>query len=498
MTRRFVPCRGTLIATLVGTLAAASPAAAGINDQPASELAQRSMDRDLSDKREQVKAKQMVAFAKVKCGVYCGEKAKAELALAEAVRLSYEGKDEKAQRLFTKAINDDGDVVLPERHAGPNSPAARNLAIAKGESVPPAGSPDDKPPPEEEKKPDEKKEPKAKKKKESKPESSDEDDEIGGGSTIEATVGLEVTGYMDDNSVEVNNPGVMVNIEDPVNGWGVNASLAVDVLTAASPDIVSMASPKWQDERIAPAIGGHVKVDNWDISLSGNMSIESDYFAYGGSVGVAVETLNKQLVPSLTYSYGHDTAGRAGTPFDVYRLDLDRHGIIAAFSIVMSKRALMVPSLTYVFETGRQEKPYRYIPLFEPNVEIENGESIESVNEQRTPVRMEERLPTTRHRFAPAVLFAYRFDGFTLRVTERLYADSWRQVATTSDFRLPIDLGDDFRITPHARFHAQSGTAFWERAYRGARLASGPYIQPNFRTGDRELGPLMNATGGLG
>ncbi|MEM9694182.1 MAG: hypothetical protein AAGA56_16655, partial [Myxococcota bacterium] len=59
-------------------------------------------------------------------------------------------------------------------------------------------------------------------------------------------------------------------------------------------------------------------------------------------------------------------------------------------------------------------------------------------------------------------------------------------------------VGDDFRITPHVRFHAQNGAVFWERAYRGARLAAGPYIQPNYRTGDRELGPLVNATGGLG
>jgi hypothetical protein len=46
------------------------------------------------------------------------------------------------------------------------------------------------------------------------------------------------------------------------------------------------------------------------------------------------------------------------------------------------------------------------------------------------------------------------------------------------------------------RFHLQSPVSFWQRAY-----VSGPgpgWDLPEFRTGDRELGPLHTYTGGGG
>ncbi|MGH7330595.1 MAG: hypothetical protein ACREJX_19775, partial [Polyangiaceae bacterium] len=48
---------------------------------------------------------------------------------------------------------------------------------------------------------------------------------------------------------------------------------------------------------------------------------------------------------------------------------------------------------------------------------------------------------------------------------------------------------------PHARFHAQTSVNFWQRAYTLGTVASG-FDYPALRTGDRELGPLVNVTGG--
>ena len=56
-----------------------------------------------------------------------------------------------------------------------------------------------------------------------------------------------------------------------------------------------------------------------------------------------------------------------------------------------------------------------------------------------------------------------------------------------------IDVGPVLEVGPHARFHAQSPVSFWERAY-----TLGPGMEyPTFRTGDRELGPLLSGTLGL-
>src|SRR5690606_28791297 len=101
--------------------------------------------------------------------------------------------------------------------------------------------------------------------------------------------------------VNVLTPGLLLGVEDPVNGWGINGSFLVDVVSAASPDIVSMASPRWEDVRYAPALGGHVKIEDWDLSLNGSYSTESDHRSIGAGAGIAVDLMNKQVTPSLAY-----------------------------------------------------------------------------------------------------------------------------------------------------------------------------------------------------
>ena len=51
-------------------------------------------------------------------------------------------------------------------------------------------------------------------------------------------------------------------------------------------------------------------------------------------------------------------------------------------------------------------------------------------------------------------------------------------------------------IWPHVRFHAQTAVSFWQRAYVSGERRG--FDLPEFRTGDRELGPLWTATGGGG
>jgi hypothetical protein len=82
------------------------------------------------------------------------------------------------------------------------------------------------------------------------------------------------------------------------------------------------------------------------------------------------------------------------------------------------------------------------------------------------------------------------------RSASTFYTDSWGLTASTTDARWIWDLGARFSFWPHARFHIQSPVGFWQRAY-----VSGPapgWSIPEFRTGDRELGPLFTLTGGGG
>jgi len=92
--------------------------------------------------------------------------------------------------------------------------------------------------------------------------------------------------------------------------------------------------------------------------------------------------------------------------------------------------------------------------------------------------------------------YAHRFDASTLRLEERLYDDSWGLFASSSDARWIFDLGRRFSMWPHARLHAQTSVSFWQLAYVSGSATG--WSLPEYRTGDRELGPLVTTEGGFG
>ncbi len=307
----------------------------------------------------------------------------------------------------------------------------------------------------------------------------------------------EASGYLDTDATGVLTPGVGVDVSSVTSGWGFGGDFLVDVVTAASADIVATASPKWTDVRYVPTLNGHFKVGDVTLGAAAAASVESDYYAGSGTLSFSIDTLEKTVTPALSYSFGYDVAARRGTPLSVYSLELMRHAAAASVTFVVNKSTIFVPGLTAVLEFGDQEKPYRYLPTFAAGTTVSNGASAAEVDAARTSVRVAENSPDARQRYAGSALVAHRFDNATVRVEERLYMDSWWLMATTTDFTLPVDVGDSIRLWPHARFHAQKGVSFWNRAYEMEETAQG-LRAPGLRVGDRELGPFLAASLGGG
>jgi hypothetical protein len=327
----------------------------------------------------------------------------------------------------------------------------------------------------------------------------------GSGLSFNLHLGTEISAYHDSDHVDVVTPAFMVAAESPTGGWGVNASFLVDVVTAASTDIVATASPRWRETRYVPAVGGHKKFGDVDVSLKGNLSREPDYLALSAGGGVSVDLRQKTITPSLGYEFSHDVSGRAGTPFSVFSHQINRHSLAAGATFVLDKATFFAAGLTAVLESGDTSKPYRSIPLFAPDVaaRVPVGLSIEGVAQNRLPIRPYEQLPTERQRWAVAGLIAHRFRASTIRAEERLYIDSWGLKASTTAAQYFIDLDERLRIWPQFRFNAQTGTSFWRLAYEGAPVFDKSkqlvgVAVPALRTGDRELGPLFGLTLGAG
>jgi hypothetical protein len=320
-------------------------------------------------------------------------------------------------------------------------------------------------------------------------------------STITKTASLEFATYDDTDHVTVYTPSVRLGI-DSASGASLHASYLVDIVSAASVDVVSTASSRWREVRQAGTLDGQYKPSDFGVALGGSLSSEPDYLAYGAYAKVIKDFDQKNWTVTLGYGYSHDTAGRCAangcTPFSVFSRNLERGTFNAGVAWVADSRSVAGIGVDVILEDGDPSKPYRYIPMFASDVAptVARGASIAQVNALRLPERPLEQLPLTRQRIALMPRYAHRFDGSTVRLEERLYDDSWGLIASSTDAKWIFDLGPRVVLWPHVRFHVQSAVSFWQRAY-----VSGPapgWDLPEFRTGDRELGPLWTADGGLG
>jgi hypothetical protein len=319
-------------------------------------------------------------------------------------------------------------------------------------------------------------------------------------SNLNVRVFAEASGYTDSMDVDVVTPSVGFQMENVTGGWGVGASFLVDVVTAASVDILATASPRWREVRWAPALNGHKKFGDFDVAINGSLSREPDYLATSVGGRMALDLRQKTITPSLGYEYSHDIVGRVGTTFEAFSRLIDRHAINAGLGLVLTKATFASLTFTAVFEEGDSSKPYRHIPVFDAVTapSIPRGLDIDSVNVLRLPERPLEQLPTSRRRIALAGSAAHRFRKATLRLSQRGYTDSWGVWASTTDGRFMVDVLDGLRLWPHIRFHVQTAAEFYALAYAAEPDGGGGFRLPAVRTGDRELGPLWTFTGGAG
>ena len=316
---------------------------------------------------------------------------------------------------------------------------------------------------------------------------------------LQVHVGLEMSGYTDSVSVHVLTPAVRGSVASPTAGWNVGANYLVDVVTAASPDVVATASRRFHDVRHVAGVTGGYKPGRFGAQAFANYSQERDYISRTLGITATGDFADKQVTPALGYSYTWDTIGRTGTDYDVFSRPFNTHEITAGSTFVLTPMTVLVLGGGVALESGDQSKPYRHVPIFEPGVNVPIGASVDEVNRNRLPAKPLEQLPLDRQRFSLSGRFITRIGGkATLRIEERLYRDTWAITSSSTDARYLVDVNARFRVWPHLRVHAQSGTSFYNRIYGATLNSDGSATIPRFRTTDRELSPMFGITGGGG
>jgi len=321
----------------------------------------------------------------------------------------------------------------------------------------------------------------------------------GDGPPLVIRAAAELSGYTDSLAVNVLAPKIDASVTSPTAGWNVGAGYLLDVLSAASPDIVSMASRKYTESRHSGHVTGGYKPGLFGAQASANASSEPDYLSLGAGLAVTADLADKTVTPRLGYQIGHDTIGKGQTSFDAFHHTLWSHTVEASVALVLSRRQVLVIGATVQIESGDQSKPYRYVPMFPASVAsgATAGAPIDQVDAARLAARPTEQLPLERTRLAASSRYLHRVGPWgTVRVEERLYGDTWGTKASTTDGRLLIEASERLRVGPHLRLHAQTGASFHRLAYSATVTPTGDVVLPAYRTGDRELAPLVTVTAG--
>jgi Protein of unknown function (DUF3570) len=401
-------------------------------------------------------------------------RAKRAEAQAQKAAVAKAKKRSAARRTAVPDVRSD-EVYLEEEASAEPAPTAAKPATAEREPLPTVGQPPTvEPPPSVEPSP-----------------------HAHGGPTARAS--LETSGYLDTEHVSVLSPTIAVGLADEVSGWSVNGHYLVDVVSAASVDIVSTASPHWTEVRHVGGLLGSMVFDPVTVGASAVVSREPDYLSVTGGATLSIDLLEKNLTPYFAFSREQDSIGRTGLPHEYWD---SKHvtNLQVGLTAVLGRSTIGSVQWDGSFERGYLAKPYRYVPLFAPGQgpSIGAGTSIDEVNRLRLSLRPNEQVPNARDRYAVSGHLAHRAGDSTLRLDERLYVDDWGLLAATSELRFIIDMGRRLELWPHLRHHIQNAVSFWQRAHEAIPGPDGTLGVPVFRAGDRELSPLQTIVIGAG
>ncbi|TNF28172.1 MAG: DUF3570 domain-containing protein [Deltaproteobacteria bacterium] len=287
-------------------------------------------------------------------------------------------------------------------------------------------------------------------------------------------VGVEAVGrvnvYVDNDGNRIVTPLTAVTATLDEGKVILDAHGSVDIMTCASVDVLSAATPRGYFQEVRKEAGGDASVDVAGVLLSAGAvySEENDYSSISGNFGVTKELFQKNTTVALGYSFTDSNVGRSHDP--TFDEDLDSHTVTASVTQVLSRSLVGQVSYFLGYLDGFQSSPYR-------RVRVASG------------VTTPESTPGTRLRNALALrLRAALAPEHFLSGDYRAYLDDWGLVSHTAE------VGYTWQATPwlswrlRDRVYLQSGADFYAWTYDSPR---------RYMTADRELGSFWGNLVGL-
>jgi hypothetical protein len=281
--------------------------------------------------------------------------------------------------------------------------------------------------------------------------------------------------YYDGGGVTIDGPSLLVR-KKFAEKYAVNASYYVDMVSSASIDVITTASP-YDEERTQYGVGFDYLRGKVTYSASFSNSSENDYEADTATLAISQDMFGDLTTVSLFFTRGWDDVTRRGDLTFADEIDRRIYGVDV--SQVATKDLVLGFSFETITEEGFLNNPYRQVRFLDPDAAL--GYSFEA-----------ERYPRTRTGNA----FSARARWFlpyraAFQADYRFYTDTWDILSHTAELAYTHPLDEEWTFDVHYRFYTQSEAEFF------ADLFPREDFQ-NFLARDKELDSMQSHTLGFG
>jgi hypothetical protein len=281
--------------------------------------------------------------------------------------------------------------------------------------------------------------------------------------------------YYDGGGVEIDGPSVLVR-KKFAEKYAVNASYYVDMVSSASIDVITTASP-YSEERTQYGLGFEYLRGKVTYAASFSNSSENDYEADTANFSISQDMFGDLTTVSLSFSRGWDDVTRRGDP--AFKDSIDRRIYGVDISQIASRKLVLGLSWETITEEGFLNNPYRQVRYVD--ADAARGYSYEP-----------ERYPHTRTGNALAVRARYFLPyRAALQGEYRWYNDTWGIDSSTFDVAYTHPIGERWIFDVHFRYYMQDAADFYSDLFPTADFQ-------NFLARDKELSTMDSQTLGVG
>lgn len=272
--------------------------------------------------------------------------------------------------------------------------------------------------------------------------------------------------YQDDDHTSVTTLGARASV-DPVPALRLKAGYLADIVSSASVDVVSAATPGFRETRHEAEGAATLSTDDLTAGASYRYSVERDWESHTIATRGLLELADDNTELGLSLSLGLNRVGRANDAHFSRRLT--SYGYALSASQILDPKTLVGLVYDGGYVTGFQSSPYRYVATSDRRFVL-----LEHDPERRL-----------RHALGAFVL-RHLAPHTSVRGDYRFYLDGWGVLAHTAELRLTHELGP-LGLSVHERFYVQRGAWFYARSYTTPR---------EYMTRDRELSSFWDSFSG--